>query len=457
MSGPLAITVAAPASKSISHRKIIAASLARGVSHLANVLESEDIARTTDIMRALGASIERTGEGEYAVIGMGSLPQAGRDAPLSCWMAESGTSCRLLTAVLAAGTGRFRIHGAPRLHERPLADLTDALTSLGAAFSFEGKPGFPPMVLHARGLTQPSGASWLPVRCEVSSQFLSGLLLAAPLAVNGLGLLLAGEKAVSWPYVGLTLQTLEDAGCGFIVEILREGVWAEADWRSLAVARPGATRFRVYPGAYRTLAGRAGIVEGDFSGASYLLAAGAIGPRPVSVTNLRRDSLQGDAAILGILEAMGAKVSWNGDAATVSPGALTGVEINMGNCPDLVPTVAVLASLAKGATRIMGVPHLRGKESDRLAATAVELAKTGCRIVVTADGLDIYPVPERARGGAIEFSAHNDHRMAMCLALLELVDIKAMLDTPGCVAKSFPTFWKTWRAIHPETRIGEKG
>ncbi len=447
------ITVAAPPSKSISHRKLIAAALAPETTSLSRVLESDDTFVTMDVLRSAGASIEKTGEGAYRVTGPDGPPRGGRQRAVSCFMGESGTSCRLLTAVLAAGDGLFSIHGGARLHERPIRDLMLTLTALGASVAYRADPGHLPLDLRARGLSQP-GDSWLPVRGDISSQFLSGLLLAAPLAENGLRILLSGEKVVSWPYVGLTLLTLEEAGCSFSVEVLRDGMWAEADWRALREVRPGATRFTVRRGKYHSLTGDAAVVEGDYSGASYLLAAGAIGPNPVSVTNLRRDSLQGDRAILDILQSMGATVTWNGNAVTVSPGRLRGIDCAMGHCPDLVPTVAVLASMAEGDTTIRGIEHLKGKESDRLEAPAMELAKTGCGVTV-ADGALFLSPARRRPGGAIRFSAHHDHRMAMCLALLELAGTQVRLDDPGCVSKSFPSFWKTWHAICPESRIGD--
>lgn len=446
-------TILAPPSKSISHRKIIAAALAGGISHLDHVLECQDVARTMDVMHALGASIEQTGAGQYMVVGMGALPRTAGAKTISCFMGESGTTCRLVTAVLASGAGSFRVHGSPRLHERPIRELTDALTALGSIVAYETSGNTLPFVLHARGIAQPYDGSWLPVRCESSSQFLSGLLLAAPLATNGLGVILAGEKTVSWPYIGLTLQTLEEAGCEFIVETLRNGVWTQTDWRAIAIAQPGATRFRVFPGKYQPLVGASAHIEGDYSGASYFLAAGAAGPRATTVTNLRKNSLQGDAAILGILEDMGASVAWNGDAVTVSPGPLKAIDVDMAYWPDLVPTVAVLASFAKGVTRLTGVRHLRDKESDRLNALKTELDKIGCHALVAGDSLEIFPPHAPIPAHNVAFSAHNDHRIAMSLALLELAGVTASLDAPECAAKSFPGFWESWKQVCPDTRL----
>lgn len=441
------VTVTAPPSKSLSHRKVIAAALASGVSRLSRVLESDDLARTMDVLRSLGVGVQRSGEGEYTITGIGGPPLAGPHTPLACFMGESGTSCRLLAAIVAAGSGDFHIHGSGRLHERPMRDLTDALEALGAGITFTGVPGHLPLIITARGLSQPGGDSWLPVPGDVSSQFFSGLLLAAPLARNGLGLMLSGSSSVSWPYILLTLQTLEDAGCAFTAETLERGTWTPRPWRSLSAGRPGMQRFRVLPGLYQPLTGAKGAVEGDYSGASYLLAAGAVGPEPVAVTGLARDSLQGDAAILDILQAMGASVTWADGVVTVSPNRLRGIDVHMGHCPDLVPTVAALACMATGVTVIRGVPHLREKESDRLSAPALELAKTGCAVQVTEDGLVITPSPGTLPQGSVYFRAHNDHRMAMSLALLELAGVEVILDAPACVAKSFPGFWDTWRTI----------
>ena len=447
------VVVEAPPSKSLSHRKLVASSLAVGTTCLSRVLESDDTERTIAVLRNVGAAIERTGPGAYAITGVGGSPRGGRRSPVSCFMGESGTSCRLLTAILAAGQGVFFLHGATRLQERPLADLLETLGFLGATIRFQGEPGCLPLTLFARPLVQPAG-SWLPVRADLSSQFLSGLLLAGPLTPEGLRLELAGDRVASWPYVGLTLQTLEDSGCVVSASILEDGLWRETDWRTLETAHPGATRFTVPPGAYRPLAGDSATIEGDYSGASYLLAAGALGPRPVTVGNLRRHSLQGDRVIVDILEEMGAVVVWNGNAATVFPSPLRGVRRDMRHCPDLVPTVAVLASMATGQTILEGVGNLRFKESDRLTAPVTELAKVGANVLVTGDAMAILPSTMRSEC-RISFSAHNDHRMAMSLALLELAGLHVALDDPSCVRKSFPSFWKVWRAIHPQTRFIE--
>lgn len=462
-----AVAVTAPASKSVSHRYLIGAALADGVSTVRHTLESRDLECTRAILRAAGASMEQLPEstpasGAWRVTGMAGKPRGGAaDAPLSCNVEESGTTCRLLTAVLAAGTGAFRIHGAPRMHERPIGELTDTLRELGLDVTFEGKPGCPPVVLHAQGLNPSLCGGAVTLGMAISSQYFSGLLLAAPMGKAPLAITLGGEKAVSWPYVGLTLQCLTDYGIDFDVATRPDAQagWTllpPGAWRGLKAAHPGCLRVTVRPGAYR-----AGdyVVEGDWSGASYLLAAGALGLRPVRVKGLRADSLQGDRAMLDILRKMGARLSIAADAVTVYPSALHGVELDMGDCPDLVPTVAMLAAFAQGSTRIRNVAHLRFKESDRISAPARELAKTGVTVDELSDGMLVHGLAGRGNGKpdhpclphGITLSAHNDHRIAMALALLDLrqpeARVRNLLDDPTVVRKSFPQFWNIWEQL----------
>ena len=453
MSAHQGVRVAAPASKSLSHRALIAAALAFGTSRITNVLESDDLHRTADVLAVCGVHIDREAAGVFAVTGCNGTPRGAKtgEKPFSCFMGESGTSCRLLTAVLAAGEGAFHIHGCGRLHDRPMRPLVDALASLGVSIAFDGNSGFLPFVLHARGLLGHGSSSCIPVESGTSSQFLSGLLLAAPLASGGLTLAPEGDRAVSWPYVGLTLQIMEDFGCRFRVDTRgsREMAWKACDWRRVKQAVPGQLRLCVEEGAYRS---REYVVEGDYSGASYLLAAGALGPRPVSVAGLRRESLQGDAVILNILENMGASVEWRGEEVVVSPSSLTGISLDMGACPDLVPTVAAVAAHASSPTVIHNIAHLKAKESDRIQAIAEEIGKTGATVVALDAGLRIEPGARCGRE-ALHFSAHRDHRIAMSLSLFELGGARVSLDNTACVEKSFPEFWNVWRQICPETRI----
>lgn len=437
------VIVKAPSSKSVSHRRLIGAALARGESRLSGVLESRDIEQTRSVLEDTGARFERIAPGEWRVLGMGGGPRGGDAVPVSCYVHESGTTCRLLTAVLASGLGQFRVHGAPRMHSRPIGELTAALERLGVAVRFENEAGYPPFILKTRGL---EGGS-LEIGLGESSQYLSGLLLAAPQAKSPVTIEICGSHVVSWPYIGLTLQSMHDFGVRFDVSTRdsRDSEWQLADWREIRAVRPGLIRFRVRPSLYR--AGNYA-VEGDWSGASYLLAAGALGNRPVRVEGLRSDTMQGDRAIRVILERMGARTEEGENSLTVYPSPLKGVEADMSDCPDLVPTVAVLAAFAEGETLVRGVAHLRIKECDRIAAPAGELGKAGVPVEERPDGLMIRGNPELdLRGRALELLAHGDHRMAMSFSLLECKGASVRLDNPAVVNKSFPAFWDVWKEI----------
>jgi 3-phosphoshikimate 1-carboxyvinyltransferase len=447
--------VQAPSSKSVSHRAVLLAALAQGASRLSRVLESEDLERTIDIMSRCGASIRRLDPGEYAVRGVNGRLYGGVEGPLYLDVGESGTTCRLIAALLAAGSGAFLVHGRGRMHDRPIAELGKALTSLGVRCEYPDKEGYPPFVIRTQGID----GGTVGVGLDESSQYLSSLLLTGPITRKGLTVEITGQKVVSWPYVGLTLQAMEDFGAKFSVETRTGESWAEEDWRAPGAVAPGMIRFVIPAGSYQ---GRELRVEGDWSNASYFLAAGAVGPRPVTVCGLRKDSLQGDRAILSILERMGASLSWNADVEneldksvedeiTVSPRPLRGVDVDMGACPDIVPTVAIVAALASGPTRIRNVAHLRIKESDRLTAVATELQRIGASVEVLEDGLAITPVRDKAAldGKLFDFCSYGDHRIPMSLAVLERLGVAARFDNPHCVAKSFPGFWEAWRPLLP--------
>lgn len=437
------ITLQAPSSKSVSHRTLIAASLAQGPSLVRHVLSSADLERTREILQAAGASMADLGDGTWKIQGMANGPLGGTETPANCYVGESGTTCRLMTAVLAAGHGSFRIHGVERMHNRPIGALTDALKSLGTAVYFENREGFPPLVLKTDGL---SGGN-VSISIDESSQYLSGLLMAAPFCKKPTVFSLSGNKVVSWPYVGLTLQILEDFGISFTVETLNGSRWISTPWKKISHVQPGKLRITVQPGRYRNGEYR---VEGDWSGASYLLAAGAVGKEPVLVTGLRNDSLQGDRVILDILNKMGASVSLRDNGILISPSPLHGITSDMGACPDLVPTVAMAAAFATGETRLENIAHLRIKECDRISACAAELSRIGIQVsegedylVIHGVGPDIPSIP----AGTI-FHTYNDHRIAMSVSLLGLGRKEHVeVDDPSVVHKSFPEFWNVWSAL----------
>lgn len=436
------IHIAAPASKSLSHRAVIAAALSEGKSRLTGVLQSVDLDRTMDCLRACGATIVRNSDGSVEVTGVSGTPRGGESKPADLDVHESGTTCRLMTGVVAAGRGSFRIHGAPRMHERPIGALAQVLENLGSVFVWEGQKGFPPFVLSTSGV---SGGS-VNVDAGESSQYVSGLLLAAACGAETTRLGLSGEKVVSWPYVALTLQIMEDFGVPVEVEECDEnGNFVACDWRSITHAVPGKTCFVVKPGRYQS---RDAAVEGDWSNASYFLAAGATGKRAIELSGLRQDSLQGDRAILDILEEMGAEVSWSENGVKVGPpknGALRGVTVDMAACPDIVPTVAVVAAQASSRTVISGAAHLRIKECDRIEAMHSQLSKVGAKVQATDDGLIIDPAP--LTPGPVDMKSFGDHRIPMSLSILENAGIQPRFDTPECVSKSFPTFWEMWENV----------
>lgn len=431
------VTISAPSSKSLSHRALIAASLAPGESRLSQVLASEDLDRTIACLRTLGADI-KADQGDLLVSGI-NWAVGDQDRTLELDVGESGTTCRLITPVAALGRNPCRISGRGRMHRRPLDELATVLSRLGAGFAWLDQQGCPPFVLQPAGLQ----GGEVDISLEQSSQYLSGLLLAAPLAREELIIRISGSKTVSWPYVALTLQVLEQFRVEFRVQVLDQGQWLTAPWKEVREVIPGNVRFCLEPSGYSPGAFR---VEGDWSNASYFLAAGTLLLSGIRVLNLDPDSVQGDSQIQLILKQMGARILWEEKGLRVFPGGLQGADLDMGSCPDLVPTAAVLASLARGSTRISNVAHLRIKESDRLQALASEISKTGSEVKLLADGLVITP------GSSLnpdpgEFRTYGDHRIAMSLSLYGLAGVCVQLDNPDCVAKSFPGFWEEWAKV----------
>ncbi|MBT8762616.1 3-phosphoshikimate 1-carboxyvinyltransferase [Desulfohalobiaceae bacterium Ax17] len=439
----------APSSKSISHRALMVAGLAVGESLITNLLASEDIAWTRACLEKLGVGFEDTEDG-LKVKGLGGKIASAASAqastePLVLNVGESGTTCRLLTAIVAAGQGSFQIQGQGRMHERPIDALELALKEQGVTFFYLQNAGCPPFILHTGGFR----GGKIEISMEQSSQFLSGLLLGASMAKERTVITVSGRKIVSWPYVGLTIKVMQEFGLGPEIEILENGTWQTKPLDEIDEIVPGRIRFIVTPGRFLA---RTFNVEGDYSNASYLLAAGALKDEPVVVHNLNPDSLQGDKEILNILSKMGARVTWQDEAGgdparvLVEKQRLHGVQLDMGSCPDLVPTVAVLMALADGPSRITNVAHLRIKESDRLQAVSNELARVGCKTRLLEDGIEIFPqkIPQ---GQSFFFKTYNDHRLAMSLSLFQLAGIDVNLDNPACVAKSFPGFWQEWAKV----------
>jgi 3-phosphoshikimate 1-carboxyvinyltransferase len=401
-----------PGSKSYSHRALIAAALAPGESILANALKAEDTELTAQALARLGAQLDWQGH-TVRLQGTG-----GRLVPLSepIYLGNSGSSMRFLTAVAALGQGTYRLTGTPRLCERPMDELLEALQGLGVQATSEKGNDCPPIIVSGGnfmgGKTSLSGA--------VSSQYLSALLLIGPLAPQGVEIDITGEL-VSRPYVDITLSVLTAFG--------------------ITCSREAYRRF-IIPGgqSYRNCHYN---IEADASSASYFWAAAALTGGRVTITNLDLESVQGDIDFLSVLARMGCHLVSSPEGLTVESRPLRGIYMDMSAMPDLVPTLGVLAAFAEGETVVSGVAHLRHKESNRLAAVVTELQKMGVTAEETEDGLRI--AGGTPHGAVI--NTYQDHRIAMSFAVAGLRAEGVVIQDPDCVAKSFPDFWEYFEGL----------
>jgi 3-phosphoshikimate 1-carboxyvinyltransferase len=398
-----------PGSKSITNRALVLAALTGG-GRITGALRSEDTEVMLDSLDRLGFSVEPFWDDAAIEI---QSPRRGRIIPARLAdldVKNSGTTMRFLTAVLALGTGRYRLDGVKRMRERPIQDLLDALREAGVHASSETRNGCPPVIVDAEGLR----GGEISVRGEVSSQFLSGLLMAAPFADTDVTLRVDGPL-VSIPYVAMTLAMLGQFGL----------VAHHDDYRVFRV--PGRQEGGVEEYA----------VEPDASAASYFLAAAAITGGTVTVPGLGKSSLQGDVAFADVLGRMGCTVTWDERGITIAGGPLQGIDVDMNAISDTVMTLAAVAVFAEGPTTIRNVGHIRHKETDRLAALATELRRVGAGVDESGDGLVIRPVP--LHGATV--STYDDHRMAMSLALVGLRVPGIVIAEPGCVAKTYPGYF----------------
>lgn len=415
--GPLDAVASAPGSKSITNRALLVAALAGGRSRLEGALVAEDAAVMAAALRDLGADVRRSADPTVIEVGGvdGRWTAAGADLDL----ALSGTSLRFLTAAVALGRGRFRLDGNARMRERPIGDLVAALRALGVRARAAGGDAFPPVEVDADGLA--GGAT--EVAGIRSSQFLSGLLIAAPYAASATTVRVTGELQ-SRPFVDLTLAVMRDFG----VEVERDGY----------------ARFTVAPARYRPRRYR---IEGDAMAAGYAWGAAAMAGGRVRVDNVGAASRQGDRALLDVLGRMGCEVTWEDGASTLTapPGALLrGGTFDLNDLPDQAQTLAVLALAADGPVEIVRVGNLRIKETDRLSALAIELRKFGATVDERADALRI--VPPAAPPGEVEVETYGDHRMAMAFALAGARWPGVRVRDPACVAKTYPAFFDDLRA-----------
>ncbi|MDR2636813.1 MAG: bifunctional 3-phosphoshikimate 1-carboxyvinyltransferase/cytidylate kinase, partial [Zoogloeaceae bacterium] len=407
-------TLRLPGSKSISNRALLLSALAEGVTELSDLLDSDDTARMREALQALGVEMEAQGEGRWRVTGCaGRFPA--RRAEL--FLGNAGTAFRSLTAVLALAEGDYVLKGVPRMHERPIGDLVEALSSLGAAIDYLGRPGFPPLGIRPARI-RPDGV--VKIRGDVSSQFLTGLLLALPLTGTAVRVEVEG-RLISRPYVEMTLNLMARFG----VEVRRE------DWSVFQI--PAGARYRS-PGEYP--------IESDASSASYFLALGALGGR-VRVQGIGRHSIQGDVRFAEALAQMGAVVDMGEDWIESAPPPhrpLQGITLDCNHIPDAAMTLAVLALFAEGRTTLGNIASWRVKETDRIAAMARELARLGARVEEGEDFLAITPPDGTHPLHPASIETYDDHRMAMCFSLAAFAVPLRILE-PGCVGKTFPGYF----------------
>ncbi|HEY5638350.1 MAG TPA: 3-phosphoshikimate 1-carboxyvinyltransferase [Burkholderiales bacterium] len=410
-------TVRLPGSKSISNRALLLAALARGETRLDGLLEADDTRVMIEALGQLGVACVRRDDAVFVTGCAGAFPV--REASL--FLGNAGTAFRPMTAALAASGGHYRLSGVPRMHERPVGDLVDALRSLGARIEYSGNAGYPPLAIAPATLCAEAP---VPIRGDVSSQFLTALLMMLPLLGRDSVVAVQGEL-ISRPYVEITLRLMRRFG----VEVEHD------DWRAFRV--PGAG-YRS-PGTLQ--------VEGDASSASYFLAAGAIGGGPVRVEGVGRDSIQGDVAFTGVLERMGAAVTLGPDWIEVrgpGTGRLRAFDLDLNHIPDAAMTAAVAALFADGPCTVRNIASWRVKETDRIAAMTNELRKVGAQVEAGDDFLRVTP-PAVLRGAAID--TYDDHRMAMCFSLVALGGVALTIRDPDCVAKTFPTYFAVYGAL----------
>ncbi len=406
-----AVTV--PGSKSYTHRCLIAAALSNGICELENCLDSEDTRLTRVSLEKMGVVIEDH-NGATVVHGTG-----GRLSPCDdpIYLGNSGTSMRLLTAVAALGQGPYVLTGSERMTQRPIGDLLDGLNRIGVDARSLEHNGCPPLSVDGKNMA----GGHIDLKCGLSSQFLSALLLVAPYINEGLDIAVV-EGPVSKPYIDLTVTIMEKYG--------------------VRLERDRYARFRV-PGGQCYQKGRY-VVEADASQAGYFWAAAAVTGATVKVLGMSSDSQQGDIRFLEVLEAMGCRVAHEADGISVTGGKLVSVEVDMSDMPDMVPTLAVVAAFARGSTVIRNVAHLKAKESDRLAVVANGLSKMG--IIAMNDNVGLTIIGGRPSGARID--PHDDHRIAMSFAVVGLVTPGVIILDENCVEKSFPTFWQVFETLY---------
>jgi 3-phosphoshikimate 1-carboxyvinyltransferase len=417
-------TVRLPGSKSISNRVLLLAALAEGETTITNLLDSDDTRVMLNALEKLGVRLKRDGDSCVVTGTRGAF--TARTADL--FLGNAGTAVRPLTAALAVNGGDYRIHGVPRMHERPIGDLVDGLRQIGARIDYEENEGFPPLRIRP---AQISAEAPIRVRGDVSSQFLTSLLMTLPLlrTESGVSTVQVDGELISKPYIDITIKLMARFG----IEVERNG------WHRFVV--PAGQRYQS-PGTI--------MVEGDASSASYFLAAGALGGGPLKVEGVGRSSIQGDVGFADALIKMGANLQMGEDWIEVrgvghDSGKLEPIDMDFNLIPDAAMTIAVAALFADGTTTLRNIASWRVKETDRIAAMATELRKVGAKVQEGEDFLVVTP-PEKLIPNA-SIDTYDDHRMAMCFSLVSLGGVPVRINDPKCVGKTFPDYFERFTAL----------
>ncbi len=405
-----------PGSKSISNRTLLLAALANGATEIKGLLSSDDTDRMLEALDTLGVDISKN-DGSIFVNGTGgNIPNKQADL----FLGNAGTAFRPLTAALAFSNGDYHLHGVPRMHERPIGDLVTALRSAGAKIEYLANDGFPPLQISPATLDV---SKPIQIRGDVSSQFLTALLMALPLTGKQATIEVVGEL-ISKPYIEITLNLMAKFG----VQVERDG------WQQFTI--PANSAYTSLESIY---------VEGDASSASYFLAAGAIGGK-LNIHGVDANSIQGDIKFADALALMGGEITYGENQITSSKATkVKAIDLDCNHIPDAAMTLAILALFADGTTTLRNIASWRVKETDRLTAMATELRKVGATVIEGEDYITITP-PKTLTPNA-EIDTYDDHRMAMCFSLVSLGGVPITINDPKCVAKTFPKYFEVFQSI----------
>ncbi|HAS6167591.1 TPA: 3-phosphoshikimate 1-carboxyvinyltransferase [Vibrio vulnificus] len=400
-----------PGSKSVSNRALLLAALAKGTTRLTNLLDSDDIRHMLNALTKLGVHYELSADKTVCVVEGLGRPFTATEAQ-ELFLGNAGTAMRPLAAALCLGKGEFVLTGEPRMKERPIGHLVDALREAGAQIEYLENENYPPLKINATGLQ----AGTVNIDGSISSQFLTAFLMAAPLAQGEVKIHIVGEL-VSKPYIDITLHIMKQFGVDVVNNAYQEFIIP-------------AGQSYVSPGQF--------LVEGDASSASYFLAAAAIKGGEIKVTGIGKNSIQGDIHFADALEKMGAEIEWGEDYVISRVGRLKGIDMDYNHIPDAAMTIATTALFAQGTTAIRNVYNWRVKETDRLSAMATELRKVGAEVEEGEDYLIVNP-PLQLKHAAID--TYDDHRIAMCFSLVALSDTPVTINDPKCTSKTFPDYF----------------